>query len=214
MKITSYSDGSITVEGYSLSDNERLMIDNGFEVSVDVRPIDNRVLSDKQRRKVFALLNDIYKHTGQPQEDLRSMFQFYVQLIYGYETYSLMNCTMTQARELIEVIISWCFLHDIPLNFKTTELLKEDRHFLYAATLSRNCVICGKRAHLAHRDAVGMGRNRNKIDHYGHQVLALCPNHHSEQHTVGVDSFDKKYHLENSWLKVTPELNKKLKGEK
>lgn len=204
----------IVVSGLKLSDTDELSLLNGIAPEIELNIVDGRKISVQQRKKIFALLNDIYAHTGQPHEYMREMFQFYLQLMKGYEPISLSNCTMSQARELIEIIISWCFLHAIPLNFKTAELLKEDKHFLYAATLSRNCVICGKHAHLAHRDAVGMGRNRNKIDHYGHRVLALCPNHHSEQHTVGVDSFDKKYHLENSWLKVTPELNKKLKGEK
>lgn len=202
------------VENVRLSSEIILMLDNGFAVEVDVAVVDGRKISIKQRKKIFALLNDIYAYTGQPIESLREMFQFYLETIKGYEPISLSNTTVTKARELIEIIISWCFLHDIPLNFKTTELLKEDRHFLYAATLNRNCVICGKHAHLAHRDAVGMGRNRNKIDHYGHQVLALCPNHHSEQHNMGVDSFDAKYHLENSWIKVDERLNSMLKGVK
>ena len=203
---------TVTVYGLKLSDTDDLAFSNGIVPEIEINVVDSRKISFKQRNKIFALLNDIYKHTGQPQEDMRQMFQFYLKMIRGYESFSLTNCTMTQARELIEIIISWCFLHGIPLDFKTAELLKEDKHFLYAATLNRKCVICGKHAHLAHRDAVGMGRNRNKIDHFGHRVLALCPNHHLEQHNIGVDSFDKKYHLENSWIKVTPEINKKLKG--
>ena len=205
---------TVTVYGLKLSDTDELALSNGIVPEIEINVVDGRKISVKQRKKIFALLNDIYKHTGNPQEDMRQMFQFYLKMIRGYEHISLSDCTMSQARELIEIIISWCFLHDIPLNFKTTELLKEDRHFLYAATLNRNCVICGKHAHLAHRDAVGMGRNRNKIEHYGHQVLALCPEHHAEQHNMGVDSFDAKYHLENSWIKVDERLNSMLKGVK
>ena len=52
------------------------------------------------------------------------------------------------------------------------------------ATINRKCVICGKHAELAHYQAVGRGRNRRKIEHIVNKVLALCSNHHREQHTI------------------------------
>lgn len=56
--------------------------------------------------------------------------------------------------------------------------------------------------------------NRNKMNHYDKHVLALCREHHNEQHAIGVKSFDDKYHLHDSWIKVDERLNKMLKGEK
>ena len=204
---------TVTVYGLKLSDTDELSVLNGIYPEVELNIVDGRKISFKQRKKIFALLNDIFKHTGQPHEYMREMFQFYLKLMKGYESLSLSDCTMTQAKELIEIILEWIFLHDIPLDYKTSDLMKEDRNFIYLATVNRKCIICGKpKSDIAHREAVGAGRNRNKIDHYGHHVLALCREHHSEQHNMGVDSFDKKYHLENSWIKVTPELNKKLQG--
>lgn len=35
---------------------------------------------------------------------------------------------------------------------------------------------------------------------------------HTEQHQIGVDSFDKLYHLENSWIKVDEKLNNMMTG--
>jgi hypothetical protein len=40
-----------------------------------------------------------------------------------------------------------------------------------------------------------MGRNRDTIIHEGMEVLPLCREHHTEVHTIGRDSFMKKYHL-------------------
>ncbi|WP_240034409.1 putative HNHc nuclease, partial [Staphylococcus aureus] len=37
-------------------------------------------------------------------------------------------------------------------------------------------------ADLAHYEAVGRGMNRNKMNHYDKHVLALCREHHNEQH--------------------------------
>ena len=208
-------DGSynVVVPGVQLNEMDQLMIENGYPLDVEFNIIDGRTITIKQRKKIFALLNDIYQFTGQPQEDLRQMFQFYLEMMKGYDPISLSDCSVTVARELIEVIIMWVFQQNIPLNYKTSDLMKEDEAFIYAATINRQCIICGKpKSDLAHKQAIGRGRNRNQMDHYGHEVLALCRNHHTEQHQIGINSFNKKYHLENSWVKVTPELNKKLQG--
>ncbi|UXU54274.1 putative HNHc nuclease [Staphylococcus agnetis] len=203
------------IEGVELNDKDSLLLDNGLEVEVDVIPVDPYTITDKQRRKIFALCNDIEQHTGQPREYMRSMFMDYVAFVEGYDILSLSNCTRTQANQVIEVILDWVFHNDIPLNYKTSDLLKQDKSFLYWSTVNRDCVICGKpHSDLAHYEAVGRGFNRNKMNHYDKHVLALCREHHNEQHAIGVKSFDQKYHLENSWIKVDDRLNKMLKGEK
>ncbi len=210
-------DGTITavIEGVTLENKDFLLLDNGLEVECEVSITDPYKITDKQRRKVFALVNDIEAHTGQPRDWLREMFQDYVTFLNGYDKrISLSDCTRKQAGELIDVIIEWIFENDIPLRFKTSDLIKNDRTFLYMATINRKCVICGKHAELAHYQAVGRGRNRRKIEHLGNKVLALCSNHHREQHTIGMDSFNSKYHLTDSWVDVDDKLNKMLKGVK
>ncbi|EIE3732522.1 hypothetical protein LDE13_000979 [Staphylococcus pseudintermedius] len=218
--ITSYitqGDGTTTVviSGVELGDKETLLLDNGFDVEVDVNVVDPFQITDKQRRKIFALCNDIEQHTGQPREYMRYMFMDYVAFVEGYERLSLSNCSRTQAKQVIEVILDWVFYNDIPLNHKTSDLLKNDKSFLYWATVNRNCAICGKpHSDLAHYHAVGRGRNRHKIDHTDNKVLALCHRHHTEQHNIGMDSFNDKYHLHDSWVDVDERLNKMLKGGK
>ncbi|WP_353422570.1 putative HNHc nuclease [Staphylococcus coagulans] len=200
------------IEGVELNDKDSLLLDNGLEVEVDVIPIDPYTITDKQRRKIFALCNDIEQHTGQPREYMRSMFMDYVSFVEGYDSLSLSNCTRTQANQVIEVILDWVFHNDIPLNYKTSDLLKQDKSFLYWSTVNRNCVICGKHGELAHHKAIGRGANRKKMDHYGYEVLCLCREHHQSQHEMGVESFDKLHHLENPWITVDQRLNSMLKG--
>ena len=219
-KIKNYitqDDGTTTVviEGVDIDNKTSLLLDNGLEVECEVKAIDPFLITDKQRRKVFALCNDIEGYTGQPREYMREMFQDYITFLNGYDKrLSLSNCSREQARQLIEVILDWVFHNNIPLNYKTSDLLKNDKAFLYWSTVNRNCVICGKRGELAHHKAIGRGRNRNKIDHYGNKVLALCRFHHNQQHNMGMDSFNKLHHLENSWVDVDKKLNKMLKGGK
>ncbi|PTF47006.1 hypothetical protein BUY18_02115 [Staphylococcus cohnii] len=211
-------DGTITavITGLTLENKDFLLLDNGLEVECEVSITDPYKITGKQRRKIFALVNDIEAHTGQPRDYMREMFQDYVKFNYGYQNrISLANCSRTLAKQIIEVIIAWVFLHDIPLNYKTSDLMKNDKQFLYWSTINRTCVICGAvNADLAHYQTVGSGRNRNKINHTNNKVLALCRKHHTEQHQIGMDTFNSKYHLQDSWVDVDDKLNKMLRGEK
>lgn len=211
-------DGTTTVviEGVELDNKTSLLLDNGFDVEVDVIPVDPFRITNKQRRLIFALCNDIEAHTGQPRDYMRQMFQDYVKFLYGYEQrISLADCTRTIAKQIIDVMFEWIFTNGIPLNYKTSEMMKEDKNYLYWATINRNCVICGKpNSDLAHLEAVGRGMNRNKMNHYDKHVLALCRKHHTTQHQMGIESFNEYYQLQNSWIKVDDKLNAMLKGEK
>lgn len=218
-KVTRYkqSNGrySVVVENVDLTDDALLLLDNGYPLDVNVEIQDGKRITVKQRKKIFALVNDIEAHTGNPREWIREMFQDYVTFLNGYsKRFSLSDCTRKQAGELIDVILEWVFVNDIPLNYKTSDLMKQDQTFLYLATVHRKCVICGKHAELAHYHAVGRGRNRRKIDHTDNKVLALCREHHQTQHDMGMESFNAKYHLTDSWVQVDQRLNKMLKGEK
>lgn len=220
-KIKNYitqDDGTTTVviEGVELDNKTSLLLDNGFDVEVDVIPVDPFRITNKQRRLIFALCNDIEAHTGQPRDYMRQMFQDYVKFLYGYEQrISLADCTRTIAKQIIDVMFEWIFTNGIPLNYKTSEMMKEDKNYLYWATINRNCVICGKpNSDLAHLESVGRGMNRNKMDHYDKHVLALCRKHHTTQHQMGIESFNNYYQLQNSWIKVDSKLNAMLKGEK
>ena len=218
-KIKNYiaqDDGNTTVviEGVNLGDKETLFLDNGLEVQCDVVIEDPYKISSEQRKKIFAMCRDIELHWGEPVESLRQRFQTELEIMNGYEHISLSNCSMKIARELIELIIAFMFHHQIPMRVETSKLLSGDKAMLYWATVNRNCVICGKpHSQLAHYHAVGRGRNRRKIDHTDNKVLALCSRHHREQHQIGMDSFNEKYKLHDSWVSVDSRLNDMLKGE-
>ncbi|MDU0433900.1 putative HNHc nuclease [Staphylococcus haemolyticus] len=209
-------DGTTTVviAGVEIDNKTSLLLDNGLEVECEVRPVDPFLITDKQRKKIFALCNDIEAYTGQPREYMREMFKDYVAFKNGYDKHlSMSNCSREQARQIIEVILEWVFTNNIPIQYKTSDLLKENKAFLYWATITRHCVICGKpHSDLAHHYAIGRGANRKTMEHYGYEVLALCREHHQSQHDMGVETFDKLYHLENSWISVDERLNRMLKG--
>lgn len=206
----------VVVTGVEIPEQAIELLDVNQPIDVDCSVIDPNSITGKQRRKIFALCNDIESHTGQPRDYMRYLFMDYVEVLYGYEKrLSLSDCTRTQANQIIEATLDWIFHNNIPLAYKTSDLLKQDKSFLYWSTVNRNCVICGKpHSDLAHHYAIGRGKNRKTMDHYGYEVLALCREHHQLQRNIGVDTFDKKYHLKNSWIKVDEKLNRMLKGGK
>lgn len=210
-------DGTITavIEDVTLENKDFLLLDNGLEVECDVVIRDPYKITGKQRRKIFAMVRDIYDYYGQPMDYLRYMFQKQLEFLNGYEPISLSNCKRRQASELIELILDFVFDNNIPMRIATSNLMTNDRYFLYKSTINRTCVICGApNSDLAHYQAVGRGRNRNKINHYGNKVLALCRKHHNQQHDMGMSSFNKLHHLENAWVEVDDKLNSMLRGEK
>ncbi|MCO4332467.1 putative HNHc nuclease [Staphylococcus hyicus] len=219
-RITRYqadNDGtySVVATGVQLEQSHIDLLENGHTVKAEVEIPDNKLISNEQRKKIFAMCRDIELHWGEPVESTRRIFQSELEIMNGYDHISLRNCSMKIARELIELIIAFMFHHQIPMQVETSKLLSGDQAMLYWATVNRNCVICGKpHSDLAHKYAVGRGRDRTNINHYGNQVLALCREHHTEQHNIGMDSFNDKYHLHDSWVDVDERLNKMLKGEK
>lgn len=206
----------VVITGIEVPEQAIDLLNIGQTVDVDCSVIDPNSITGKQRRLIFALCNDIEAHTGQPRDYMRQMFQDYVKFLYGYEErISLADCTRTIAKQIINVMFEWIFTNGIPLNYKTSEMMKEDKNYLYWATITRHCVICGKpNSDLAHHYAIGRGANRKKMQHYDYEVLALCRRHHQEQHNIGVKSFDEKYILQDSWIKVDSKLNAMLKGSK
>lgn len=206
---------SVVATGVELEQSHIDLLENGYSIEAEVEVLDNKKLSIEQRKKIFALCRDIELYWGEPVESLRKRFQAELEIMNGYEEISLRDCSMRVASELIELIIAFMFHHQIPMRVETSKLLSGDKAMLYWATVNRNCVLCGKsNADLAHHYAIGRGANRKKMQHYDYEVLALCREHHQSQHDMGVETFDKLHHLENSWLSVDERLNKMLKGAK
>ena len=166
------------------------LLNLGKPIDVDCSVIDPNSITGKQRRLIFALCNDIEAHTGQPRDYMRQMFQDYVKFLYGYEQrISLADCTRTIAKQIIDVMFEWIFTNGIPLNYKTSEMMKEDK-IISIGQLSLDIVSYGEpNSDLAHLEAVGRGMNRNKMNHYDKHVLALCRKHHTMQRPNGDRQF-------------------------
>lgn len=164
--------------------------------TVEVNIADQRHISPEQRRKIWALINDFCRYTGDVPKDVEERFKWQVQMIFGIEHFSLSDCSVTVGNYMILTILDFMFREDIPFSTKIWDSLDSDYLRAILSIRNRCCVICGKpHAQLAHYKAVGMGRNRRQIDERKMYFMSLCPDCHRRQHQMGIKSFLLKYHI-------------------
>lgn len=182
---------------------------NGKQAVIELRIADSRTISPEQRKKIYALINDLCDYTGDLPEYWKERFKFEAQGIFEIPKFSLSDCSMTIANYMILTILDFLFEQDIPFNTKTWDSLPTDFPKQMLCLKNKRCVLCGKKADIAHYQTVGSGRNRRAISHVGMYIMTLCREHHTEQHTIGILDFCEKYHIKP--IKVTEEIAKQLK---
>lgn len=155
---------------------------------------DGRHISPDQRKKVYALVADISKWSGHMPEAVKEIMKYRFLAEYGGPYFSLSDCDMTTAREFIGYLIDFCVEWDVPVG-GLLDKAEDIGRYLYACVAHRKCPLCGRKADIHEYEAVGAGRNRNRIHHYGQLVLPLCRSHHQEAHDIGRDTFCGKYHI-------------------
>lgn len=164
-----------------------------------VQLVDNRPLSDKQRKMCYALLREIGDYTGQGIDPTKEWMKIKFMTEDLEQTadklFSLSNAPMSLIcafqRFLIRFILDW----DIPCSFSLLEYADDVADYIYHCLVTKHCCICGMPTDLHHIDRVGMGRDRNDIIHEGLEVLPLCREHHTEAHTMPDAEFFEKYHI-------------------
>ena len=192
------SNGLYIVDKPPINATDDLLLECGNEIEVNMQKVDNRYITDQQRKFIFALCKDFSDYTGYDKEEARDMLQTANAQAKGIDVKSLSSCDMTYANGLIDYIITYFISNDIPFNANT---IRENQYTFdekqtYIMALKRVCVVCGQiHADIHHVDHVGNGFNRDKISHIGKRALPLCRVHHTEVHSIGEQKFLQKYHL-------------------
>ena len=161
---------------------------------------DKRLRSNDQIRKAWALLSEIAEYTGDNKEWLEKVFkgQFVKKYFDGLERgyWGLSNATMSEARDYIDMLIETVIEYGIQTKRPLVEYCEDVQRYVYGCLMNKRCAVCGRPCDLHHVETVGMGFNRNTIDHTGKACLPLCREHHTEAHNIGNLRLMKKYHLE------------------
>ena len=164
---------------------------------------DGRTISPDQRRKAYALMREIAEWMGDLPEYVKRLMkmEFMVTRMQALEKqiFSLSDCDMTTAREFITYLIDFIIEHDVPTQTQLIELCEDINRYVYACLMHKKCAVCGANhvdLHHCEGGVIGMGNNRNKVNHLGRPALPLCRKHHCEIHKIGENDFLKKYLLE------------------
>lgn len=161
----------------------------------EIKLDDGRTISADQRKKIYATMRDISAWSGHVPDEIKAYFKYDFIAKTGHEYFSLSDCDMTTAREFLEFLIEFCIEQDIPTNESFLERSPDIGRYIYCCIANKKCCITGQKAELHHVDTVGSGRNRKEIVHKGMRVLPLTRKMHTEAHTLGIDTFCKKYHV-------------------
>ena len=168
---------------------------NGPVINSEIKIDDGRIITADQRKKIFATIKDISLFTGDHPEELRAWLLYDYCIKTGEMPFSLSNCSISQAREFITFIIDFILKEDIPLSDVALNRTDDIDRYLWSCIKYKRCAICGRKGETHHWDAIGMGRDRKKIDDSDLMKMQLCRIHHTEIETIGRDSFEKKYHV-------------------
>ena len=165
--------------------------------------IDSRPLSDRQRRNVYAMIREIADWSGYLPDEVKSHLKrkfWYGELLETADIFSLSNASMSVVAAFQSWLARFIVANDVPTHKPMLEYIDDVQDYVYACLIHKKCPICGKAADLHHYENIGMGRNRDTIIHEGMEVLPLCREHHTEIHTIGRDTFMKKYHLSSGGI--------------
>lgn len=168
---------------------------------VEIGLCDGRSISPEQRKKIYALLAEISDYVGDDTESTKRTMKmdFVMNRMQAMQRkmFSLSDVDMNTASEFISYLVEFIIEHDIPCqDNKLSDLCEDIGKYVYACLMNKKCAVCGSHADLHHIDTVGMGNDRQEVHHLGRLVIPLCREHHTEIHTIGIETFLSKYHLQ------------------
>lgn len=169
------------------------MIQEKLIRQIECRFDDGRTISADQRKKCYAMFNDIALYTGDVPEDVKHLMKALHMARTGCEYFSLSDCTMDMAREFINTMMEFALEHGIQLSELGVDRTDDIGRYLWYCLKHKKCAVCGQSGEIHHEDAIGMGNERNKVDDSNHKKICLCRKHHTIAHQKGVERFQKSY---------------------
>lgn len=165
-------------------------------IDAEIRINDGRTISVDQRKKIYATIRDISTFTGDEPDYLKEILKYDYCAATGEEPFSLSNCSISTAREFINHLIDFILKWNIPLTDEALNRTEDADRYLYGCIKYRRCCITGRAgADIHHVDSVGMGRNRNRVDHSKLRLIALSREWHNKVEQEGEKEILDKYKI-------------------
>lgn len=190
-------------------DNAMMMNNNVVALNVD----DGVSITNAQRKFSFAVMRDIFEaqYGGYDatndgwlvtEESVRQHFYSKYFERYGEEfTLSASKGRKYDANNFIDILMEFVDDNGVMIkDYRPLEYMTDKAAYkhCYRALMNSTCAICGKpHADLHHVDTIGIGNNRDKVNHLGRYAIELCRKHHNELDSPNHDQkeFIEKYHL-------------------
>lgn len=162
---------------------------------VEIRLNDGRTITAEQRKKAYATIRDISDYSGHAPEFLKEWFKYEYIIKTGGKYFSLSDCSVTVARQYINVLIDFCLHYGVPVYEPMTDRTDDIDAYLYMCLYYRKCAVCGRVADVHHvtGSKIGMGADRDKAHHVGREAIALCRTHHNEAHSREKEFFEENH---------------------
>ena len=147
---------------------------------VEIRLIDSRRLSPRQRKSCYAMINEIAAYMGEIPNEAKDFLKlsFWTEELQekADELFSLSNAPMSIVAAFQKWLARFIVRHEIPCKVSLLSYVDDVEDYVYSCLCYKKCAICGRQADLHHVDAVGMGADRTEIIHEGMRVLPLWAN--------------------------------------
>lgn len=162
---------------------------------VEIRLNDGRTITAEQRKKAYATIRDISDYSGHAPEFLKEWFKYEYIIKTGGKYFSLSDCSVTVARQYINVLIDFCLHYGVPVYEPMTDRTDDIDAYLYMCLYYRKCAVCGRAADVHHvtGSKIGMGADRDKAHHVGREAIAPCRTHHNEAHSREKEFFEENH---------------------
>lgn len=162
---------------------------------VEIRLNDGRTITAEQRKKAYATIRDISDYSGHAPEFLKEWLKYEYIIKTGGKYFSLSDCSVTVARQYINVLIDFCLHYGVPVYEPMTDRTDDIDAYLYMCLYYRKCAVCGRAADVHHvtGSKIGMGADRDKAHHVGREAIALCRTHHNEAHSREKEFFEENH---------------------
>lgn len=168
-------------------------IKNKHVKKVEIRIDDGRLITNEQRKKIYATVKDISDWSGYTPEDQKEWLKYlYVEKTGDYFP-SFSSCSIETARMFLNVILEYAIENGIELTDMAVNRTDDIDAYLCYCIKFKRCCICGKPGEIHHVDTIGMGNNRKELDDSDKRKMCLCRLHHTLAHQRGQKAFDEMY---------------------
>lgn len=170
---------------------------------IEITIPDTRIINHEQRKKIYATLNDISSYSGDAPERIKEYFKYKLMELKGISYFSLKDCSVTVAREYLNLIMDFVIDWGIPIQDAGVNRTDDIDRYLYKCIETRTCAITGRKGADIHHvggSRVGAGRNRNKVNHAGLRLMSLSREWHNKVHQEGEEEIFKKYKIHGVYV--------------